>query len=81
LLIVGGKDQMVIDLNEQAIRSLRCCTQLALLPGANHLFEEPGMLQKVGQLSRDWFTLHLQGLDRVECGRSKDELEGDEAQQ
>jgi putative phosphoribosyl transferase len=61
LLIVGGKDHMVIDLNEQAIRSLRCCTQLALLPGASHLFEEPGMLQKVGQLSRDWFTLHLEG--------------------
>lgn len=61
LLIVGGKDHMVIDLNEQAIRSLRCSTQLALLPGANHLFEEPGMLQKVGQLSRDWFTLHLEG--------------------
>jgi putative phosphoribosyl transferase len=61
LLIVGGKDHMVIDLNEQAIRSLRCCSQLALLPGANHLFEEPGMLQTVGQLSRDWFTLHLEG--------------------
>ncbi|MEU7137376.1 phosphoribosyltransferase family protein [Streptomyces sp. NPDC046261] len=59
LLIVGGHDETVLDLNRQAARQLRCENRLAVVPGATHLFEEPGTLESVADLARDWFTAHL----------------------
>ncbi|WP_415947174.1 phosphoribosyltransferase family protein [Streptomyces sp. KLOTTS4A1] len=59
LLIVGGHDQLVLDLNRQAQARLRCVSRLAIVPGATHLFEEPGALEKVTELARDWFTDHM----------------------
>jgi putative phosphoribosyl transferase len=59
LLIVGGNDDIVIELNEQARDRMRCEVKLEIIPGATHLFEEPGALEKVAQLASDWFSLHL----------------------
>ncbi|MEV4918974.1 phosphoribosyltransferase family protein [Streptomyces tirandamycinicus] len=59
LLIVGGRDTTVLDLNRQAESALRCECRLVVVPGATHLFEEPGALEEVSALARDWFTLHL----------------------
>ncbi|MFE3552953.1 phosphoribosyltransferase family protein [Streptomyces kronopolitis] len=59
LLIVGGDDTMVIDLNRAAQAALRCENRLEIVPGATHLFEEPGALQEVSELARDWFLRHL----------------------
>jgi dienelactone hydrolase len=59
LLIVGGKDDIVIELNEQARDKIRCEVKLEIIPGATHLFEEPGALEKVAKLASDWFSLHL----------------------
>lgn len=59
LLIVGGEDDVVIDLNRQALRLLRCPKQLVIVPGATHLFEEPGTLEEVARLAKDWFVEHL----------------------
>ena len=55
LLIVGGADPVVLDLNRKAMAQMHCEKQLQVIPGASHLFEEPGTLQKVAALSRDWF--------------------------
>jgi putative phosphoribosyl transferase len=61
LLIVGGDDTGVIELNEQAGRALASCAhELVLVPGATHLFEEPGTLEQVARLAADWFVRHLQ---------------------
>ncbi|MFN4261158.1 MAG: dienelactone hydrolase family protein [Gemmataceae bacterium] len=59
LLIVGGCDDMVIDLNQQALQRLRCPKQLVVIPGATHLFPEPGALEEVARLARDWFHRYL----------------------
>jgi putative phosphoribosyl transferase len=59
LLIVGGWDDVVLELNRAAQRLLRCPNRLAVVPGATHLFEEPGTLQTAARLARDWFTSHL----------------------
>ena len=59
LLIVGGADPMVLDLNREAMALMRCEKQLQMIPGAGHLFEEPGALQKVAALARDWFLEKL----------------------
>jgi dienelactone hydrolase len=59
LLIVGGNDFQVIEMNRQALKQLRSRNQLAIVPGATHLFEEKGALEQVAQLARDWLTLHL----------------------
>jgi pimeloyl-ACP methyl ester carboxylesterase len=59
LLIVGGDDGPVIELNRQALRQLRCEAELRIVPGATHLFEEPGALEEVAALALDWFTQHL----------------------
>ena len=59
LLIVGGDDPVVIELNQQAQGQLRCETRLEVVDGASHLFEEPGKLERVTELARDWFTGHL----------------------
>jgi putative phosphoribosyl transferase len=59
LLIVGGDDEMVIELNQQAMREMRAPVKLEIVPGATHLFEEPGALQQAAQLARDWFLRYL----------------------
>ncbi|MFE9094734.1 phosphoribosyltransferase family protein [Streptomyces sp. NPDC007264] len=59
LLIVGGADLTVLDLNREAQARLRCENRLAVVPGATHLFEEPGTLEAVTELARDWFTDHM----------------------
>jgi putative phosphoribosyl transferase len=59
LLIVGGLDDVVLGLNRQAQAQLTCENDLAVIPGATHLFEEPGALETAAELARDWFTEHL----------------------
>ena len=59
LLIVGGLDDIVIDLNREAYGKLQAKKHLAIVPGATHLFEEPGTLQEVARLAADWFKKHL----------------------
>jgi putative phosphoribosyl transferase len=59
LLIVGSNDEAVLDLNRQAQARLRCLNDLAIVPGATHLFEEAGTLREAAELARDWFLSHL----------------------
>jgi len=59
LLLVGGADVPVIALNEQALAQLRGVKHLAIVPGATHLFEEPGTLEEVARQARDWFLRYL----------------------
>jgi putative phosphoribosyl transferase len=59
LLIVGGDDDIVIELNEMARDRMRCEVKLEIVPGATHLFEEPGALAKVAKLASDWFVNHI----------------------
>jgi dienelactone hydrolase len=59
LLIVGGNDDIVIELNEQAHDQMHCEVKLEIVPGATHLFEEPGALEKVAKLASDWFVSHI----------------------
>jgi putative phosphoribosyl transferase len=60
LLIVGGKDAQVVSLNEEAYEQLRGEKALRIVPGASHLFEEPGTLEIVGAMAAEWFADHLQ---------------------
>ena len=60
LLIVGARDTAVIELNRKAMRKLRGEARLEVIAGASHLFEEPGALELVARLARDWFARHLQ---------------------
>jgi putative phosphoribosyl transferase len=62
LLIVGERDPVVIELNRQAMRKLRGETRLEIIPGASHLFEEPGTLEQVARLARNWFLDHLRAI-------------------
>jgi pimeloyl-ACP methyl ester carboxylesterase len=59
LLIVGGDDWPVISMNREAYEHLPGEKQLVIIPGATHLFEEPGALEEVARLARDWFAKHL----------------------
>jgi pimeloyl-ACP methyl ester carboxylesterase len=59
LLIVGGRDDVVLDLNRAALAELQCKKELAIVPRATHLFEEPGALEEVMALAGDWFSEHL----------------------
>ena len=59
LLIVGGGDEAVLDLNRQARQQLTCENELAVIPGATRLFQEPGALEQVAELAAGWFTSHL----------------------
>ena len=59
LLIVGGNDAPVIGLNREALAHLRAAAELVIVPGATHLFEEPGALDEVARLAAGWFTRHL----------------------
>jgi putative phosphoribosyl transferase len=60
LLIVGGHDDVVLELNRTALAELRCERRLAIVPGATHLFEEAGTLQAAAEMARDWFVEHLE---------------------
>jgi len=59
LLIVGGHDEPVIEMNRDAMARMRAPVQLEIVPGATHLFEEPGTLETVARLAREWFARHL----------------------
>lgn len=59
LLVVGGEDHQVIDLNRAALAALTCSKAMKIVPGATHLFEEPGALEQVVALAQGWFTAHL----------------------
>ncbi len=59
LLIVGGDDAAVLELNRSAFDDLICTKELKSVPGASHLFEEPGALDAVAQMAREWFRIHL----------------------
>lgn len=59
LLIVGGRDEAVLRLNQQAFEQLTCEKKLVVVPGATHLFEEPGKLEEVARLAKQWLTQHL----------------------
>jgi putative phosphoribosyl transferase len=59
LLIVGGRDEVVLELNRQAYRRLTCPKRLLVIPGATHLFEEPGTLEAAGQAAAGWLIEHL----------------------
>jgi putative phosphoribosyl transferase len=59
LLIVGGTDPVILDLNQKALGLMHCEKALKVVPGASHLFEEPGTLQIVAELARDWFVQKL----------------------
>jgi putative phosphoribosyl transferase len=59
LLIVGGRDEAVLAVNRDALGSLNPASQLEIVPGATHLFEEPGTLERVTQLAAEWFRSHL----------------------
>ena len=59
LLLVGSRDEDVIELNQQALALLRCPKELVIIPGATHLFPEPGTLEEVARLAQQWFLRHL----------------------
>jgi putative phosphoribosyl transferase len=59
LLIVGGDDDVVLELNERAARNLRCEHRVEVIPGATHLFEEPGTLMHAATLAQKWFAQHF----------------------
>jgi putative phosphoribosyl transferase len=61
LLIVGGEDRVVIGLNEEARTRMSCEVRLEIIPGATHLFEEPGALDRVAHLASEWFVNHVNG--------------------
>ena len=63
LLIVGGLDYQVIEMNEAAFARMRCEKELKIVPGATHLFEEPGTLEEVARLAADWFGRHLHSVE------------------
>lgn len=60
LLIVGGDDDVVITLNEEALAELNELSEIVIIPGATHLFPEPGTLEKVSEIASDWFNDHLE---------------------
>jgi pimeloyl-ACP methyl ester carboxylesterase len=66
LLIVGGSDEPVIGMNEEAQGQMKAETRLEIIPGATHLFEEPGALQQVASLARRWFEKHFAGKQKIE---------------
>lgn len=65
LLIIGGHDDIVIELNRQAYALLRCEKRLEIIPGATHLFEETGALEQVAALAAEWFVRHLIGPEAI----------------
>jgi putative phosphoribosyl transferase len=61
LLLVGSRDPVVLDLNREALSRMTCFARLIVIPGATHLFEEPGTLEEVARLAGSWFVRHLAG--------------------
>ena len=59
LLVVGGEDKTVLGLNKQALAKMRCMTELHVVPGATHLFEEPSALEEVATVAAEWFAQHM----------------------
>jgi len=59
LLIVGGFDEAVIRMNQEAFEQMQCVKELKIVPGATHLFHEPGTLERVARLAAEWFRVHL----------------------
>lgn len=59
LLIVGGEDETVVELNRQAMAYMHCLKELHIVPGATHLFEEPGTLEQVAKVAAEWFSAHM----------------------
>jgi len=72
LLIVGGNDDVVIALNQMTLDQLRCEKHLEIVPGATHLFEEPGTLERVAALARDWFNSFLTRNHPVATAQQRD---------
>ena len=56
LLIIGGNDEAVIQMNSDAMDRLNCIKKMAIIPGATHLFEEPGTLDEVARIAKNWFV-------------------------
>jgi putative phosphoribosyl transferase len=80
LLIVGGSDTEVLDLNRRALEHLRCTKELSIVSGASHLFEEPDALEEVARSAREWFLEHLRAraaaaVDPQGLQRSRSDLE------
>jgi putative phosphoribosyl transferase len=73
LLIVGGLDNPVIEMNRQAFARLQCEKEIEIVPGATHLFEEPGTLDQVAHLAADWFQTHLAS-QRRSAGESEESI-------
>lgn len=72
LLIVGGDDVQVIEMNEEAMRLLKIEKKLVIIPGATHLFEEPGTLEEVARFAANWFVSHLIKPNKVKtAGKSE----------
>jgi len=65
LLVVGGDDHVVLDLNYEAITQLECEKSMEIVPHATHLFEEPGALEEVARLARQWFEQHLGRKEKI----------------
>jgi putative phosphoribosyl transferase len=66
LLIVGGDDEPVVELNRRALARMKCEKQLKIIPGATHLFSEAGALEQVAHLASQWFQLHLAFKDSID---------------
>lgn len=66
LLVVGGLDEDVLQLNRQALSQLKCEARLEIVPGATHLFEEPGTLARAAELAAAWFAGHFPAYDETE---------------
>jgi dienelactone hydrolase len=69
LLIVGSRDEVVLELNRQAYRRLSCVKRLVVITGATHLFEEPGTLEEAGRWAAEWFVEHLAMVPRWKGSR------------
>ncbi len=68
LLIVGGDDEPVITMNRDALAKLKCSDKkLIIIPGATHLFEEPGTLEEVAKVAAEWFTQHFIPVKKAEA--------------
>ena len=68
LLIVGGNDIPVIGMNREAMEQMRVEKELEIVPGATHLFEEPGALEEVARLAAEWFVHHLGSAPKTDIG-------------
>lgn len=73
LLIVGGDDEQVVVLNQRARAMMRCQREIVVIPGATHLFEEPGALERVSDLATSWFLRHLAGITEAVPATAHDE--------